>query len=500
MLRHLIKLSGDSLTYGIGGALARFTGLILLPLYANLFTTAEYGIFQTVTNLGALLLGIAVLGLDGATGMLYFASDNPDERRQVCTLWIAIAVVVAGPLAVLLMLASDWLSVLSTGVSEHTRLFRLGVAALPFTVLVFAFSNILRFLFRARSYVALNLGVTVLVASLVVYLVGIARMGLEGALWGTLIANAAIAGFGAWVVRGAVDLRFLAVTRSQTVTRTARRMLHLGLPLVPASLALWVISFSNTYFLVQMVSAAEAGVFRMGAQLASILALGVWGFQLAWGPYSLAIARDADAPRTYARMAVLFTTGVVGVSVLMAALAPILLAFLASPRYMSAAPVVGLLSLSAAAQGLYSIAALGLNLAQRTGPIAWSTMAAALASIILNIALIPTLGLLGASVAALISNVILALLVYRAAQKVHPIPYEPVKIAAVWLTGLACTVIAGLFYATTEVPLWLSAVVAVGLGATFAGAALALRAISFRELSAARASIAGALARRYGSG
>jgi O-antigen/teichoic acid export membrane protein len=500
VLRHLRNLSKDSIIYGLGGALARFTSLLLLPLFANLFTTGEYGIFQSVTNLGALLLGVTVLGLDGAAGMLYFASEDTTERSQVITVWVALSAVVAAPVAIVLMLSSDWLSLIATGTSAHSRLFALGVAALPFVLLVFVFSNILRFLFRSRSYVLLNLGVTTLVAVVIIFLVGFAGMGIEGALWGTLIGNAVVAALGAWTVRRAVDLRSLSKHWGDSVARTVRSMLRLGLPLVPASIALWIIAFSNTYFLIQIAGAGDAGVFRMGAQLASIVALVVWAFQLAAGPYNLSIARQHDAPRTYARIATLFTAGAVGISVLLAAFAPVLIAVFTNAQYTDAVPIVGLLSLAAAAQGLYSTTAIGLNLAQRTGPIAWSTMAAAGASLMLNALLIPTFGILGAGAAALAANLLSTVLVYRAAQRAYPIPYEPLKVAAIWGAGLVCTAVAGVFYMAGDKPLWASLLLTVGLAIIYSASLFALRVITPRELAIARASLAGALARRIGSG
>src|SRR5207248_8691665 len=139
------------------------------------------------------------------------------------------------------------------------------------------------------------------------------------------------------------------------------------MPLVPACVALLVIIFSNTYFLNQLVGAGQTGIFRAGAQLAALLGIGIWAFQLAWGPLSLSIAREPDAQRTYSRVATLYTAGAVGASVGLAALAPVLLRVLATGKYAGAAPVVGLLALAASALGAYYVMALGVNLAQRTG-------------------------------------------------------------------------------------------------------------------------------------
>jgi O-antigen/teichoic acid export membrane protein len=485
LLTRLAHVSKDAVAYGIAGALSRFSALILLPLYTNLFTKEEYGIFQSVTNLGALLLAITVLGLDGASSILYFATEDGRVKRLICTIWAVVSLVVSIPVTLVLIFGAEWLSWVATGTPQYATLFRLGVAVLPFSLFLLTTNNILRLLFRARAYALLNLGLTVLVVALIVYLVGVARWGLEGALWGALIGNAIVAVPSALVLKGTVSLSLL----KSGVWPMTRRMLQLGLPLVPAGIALWITNFSNTYFLLQLVGAGAAGVFRIGAQLASVLSLAIWAFQLAWAPYSLSIAREPDAPRTFSRIATLFTAGVVGVSVLMSALAPAILAVLTNKDYAQASSVIGLLSLAAAASGAYYVVSIGINLAQRTGLVAWTTIAAALSNVVLNLALIPLWGLVGAGIASLAANLLSTVLVYMMAQRVYNLPYESMRVLIIWLVGGACVAGAGVFNAVIAPPVWLSALAACALLLFFAATLLVARIITPSEITALIAAI-----------
>lgn len=485
MLTRLAHVSTDALVYGIAGALSRFSGLILLPLYTNLFTKEEYGIFQSVTNLGALLVAITVLGLDGASSILFFATDDARVKRLICTIWAVVSLAVSIPVTLILIFGAEWISWVATGTPQYATLFRLGMAVLPFSLFLLTTNNILRLLFRARTYALLNLGVTVLVVAIIVYLVGVAHWGLEGALWGALIGNAIVALPSGLVLKGTVSLSML---KSGAWPMT-RRMLQLGLPLVPASIALWVTNFSNTYFLLQLAGAGAAGVFRIGAQLASILSLAIWAFQLAWAPYSLSIAREPDASRTYSRIATLFTAAVVGVSVLMAALAPAILAVLTNRDYAQASSVIGLLSLAAAASGAYYVVSIGLNLAQRTGLVAWTTVAAAASNVVLNLVLIPLLGIVGAGIASLGANLLSTVLVYFMAQKVYHLPYESMRVLIIWLVGGACVGGAGVFNMVATPPAWLSVLVACALVLLFTGTLFMAQIVTRREIRTLAAAV-----------
>jgi O-antigen/teichoic acid export membrane protein len=354
------------------------------------------------------------------------------------------------------------------------------VAVLPFTVFLFVANNVLRFTFMARTYAALNFALTVLVTGAIVYLVAGAGMGLEGALWGTLAGTALLAVPAAWAIRDVVAAGHLR--RNSEALPTARRMLQLGLPLVPASVALWITNFSNTYFLLQLAGAGSAGVFRIGAQLAALLSLAIWAFQLAWGPYSMSIAREADAPRIYSRIAVLFTAGAVGLSVLLSALAPPLLQLLTTRDYAPAASVIGLLSLAASAAGAYQVVAIGVNLAQRTGPVAWTALSAAVTNVVLNLALIPVWGIVGAGLASLAANLVSTTLVFVMSQRLHPLPYRPLQIIAIWFVGSLCVAASGVFIVAAHPGVSISLAASLVLVIVYAAALFALRIISLNEI------------------
>jgi O-antigen/teichoic acid export membrane protein len=481
LLARLGRLSKDSLIYGVGGAVARYTSIFLLPIYTRAFsTTAEYGVLQSVSNFGALLLAITSLGLDGAAALLFFATDNPYERERICTLWVWLSALASLPLTLLLMAFADWVSLIATGSARYADLFRLGIAALPFSLLQVVFSNILRLTFRPRLYALFNFSLATLTALISIYLVVVAGIGPAGALWGTLIGTALVMFANGWVLRRTISV---ANIWGLHVLPTARRLLHLGMPLIPASVALWVISFSSTYFLIQIAGPAETGIFRVGAQLAALLGIGIWAFQLAWGPLSLSIAREPDAPRTYSRVATLYTAGAVGASVTLAALAPLLLRIFATGKYADAASVIGLLALATSALGAYYVVATGVNLVQRTGQIAWTTIVAAALNVALNALLIPIWGIVGAGLAALAANLTSTGLVYAMSQRYYPLPYRPLQLLTIWLSGSVCVILAALFNVVVQPPILISIGFTLILLAAYTVVLFIISAITMSELN-----------------
>jgi O-antigen/teichoic acid export membrane protein len=313
-------------------------------------------------------------------------------------------------------------------------------------------------------------------------------MEVMGALLGTLLGTAVASIVGLWTVRSAVEWRLLA----SEAWPVAGRLLRLGAPLVPAAAALWVISFSNTFFVARLLSTGDTGVFRVGAQIASVLGIAVYAFQFAWSPFSLSIAKAPDAHRVYTRVAMLYTAGSVGAAVLLGGAAPIVL-LLAKGDYAPASSVVGLLALAAVSVGLYYIAALGVNLAQRTGHVGWTNMAAALANVVLNATLIPLWGIVGAAIAALAANLLLVVLLYVMSQRLYPIPFDGVRMAAVWFVGSGAVAIAAAFNMVVQPPVWMSVAFTTALMLGYVLALFLLKAVTPGQISLGMAGVRAAL-------
>src|SRR5207253_7565913 len=123
----------------------------------------------------------------------------------VLTYFLSLSLHDALPIFTLLLIVfADWVSLAAVRSAQYANLFRLGIAVLPFSLLQWVFSQILRLTFRPRLYALLNFSLATLSALVSVYLVVVAHMGLAGALWGTLVGTAAITVESAWVLRDTI--------------------------------------------------------------------------------------------------------------------------------------------------------------------------------------------------------------------------------------------------------------------------------------------------------
>ena len=92
-------------------------------------------------------------------------------------------------------------------------------------------------------------------------------------------------------------------------------------------------------------------------------------------------------------------------------------------------------------------------------------------------------GIVGAGLAALASNLISAVLVYIIAQRLYHLPYQPVRLLAIWLVGSSCVAVASIVNVVLNPPLWLSMIMGSALLLFFAGTIFAFRIVTTSELA-----------------
>ncbi len=481
MLTRFKRLSKDSLIYGVGGALARSISIILLLIYAPLFGTQLYGVLNNVNATGALLLALLVFGLDGASSIFYFETDDIEQRRAVTSSWFYFSLLVSLPLCALLLLFSTPIAQLATRSADYADVVRLSIIAAPFTVVSFAFNNILRLKFRPVAYVELTLFTTALNVGVGLYLVLVMGMGITGAVLATMISAILTSMLGWWLTRDSYALHIdWALTG---------RLLRVGLPFAIASVALWVNNYISGPLLAQLAPDVKtgqtwAGIYGATLRVSIIIALVVSAFQLAWSPYSLSIARHEDAKRTYAKVLTYYTALFGGLALAMALFAHEALSLLDRNHqgYVQGYTILGLLSYSTVALGGYYIVSIGSNIAKRTANIGWTTVVAAACNIGLNYALIPWLGFLGAAIATFSANLLSAALLYVLSQRCYPVPYETGKVLRTLVLGLGLLVV-GLQVNTSH--WWLDALIKLGILAVYAVALPLLGIITEREMAVA---------------
>lgn len=436
MFDKLKELTKDTAIYGISTMIGRFLNFILVPLYTNIFSPADYGIIQLIYAYMAILNIVFIYGLDSA--YLKFASfkDVGDDKDNFSTPYVSI--LMTSLLFVFLIIMNISAIGNSLGIpSEYQYLIYFGAAILFLDANVVIPFLKLRLERRAKIfslYRIINILVNIL---LNVYLIIILKWGIEAILLSNLIASA-------------VSLLLLLPTiiknfRFKFHSVLFKRMLKFGLPFLPAGFAVMLVQVIDVPILEKLTDLQTVGIYKANYKLGIFMMLYVNMFQFAWQPFFLQNAKEPNAKEMFSKVLTYFTLAgsvmLVVVSLFISDIAQIRIAgfSIIGSEYWSGLHIVPIVLLAYLINGMYSVFSAGIYIEEKSIYVPFITGAGAVVNIIVNFLLIPVLSLTGAALATFASYFVMALGYYFVTQKFYQIKYELKRIGhilfAVLITG-----------------------------------------------------------------
>ena len=432
-LRRVIRQTS---LYAIGNVAVKASGLILAPLYLNtaLLPADAYG--QLVLLEATAQVAIPVAGLGLATGMLRFMSE-PEERRSpaIAFTTLILTLVLAVSAFVLLWFAAHILGGFLLDDRSNTLLPRLMAGYAALKVVSTVPYMLLRVRERAGWYaISMIAEWTVLVAG-VLYFLAVAQRGLEGVLI-AYVASAAVSAF-------AMSLFMLTHVEWRFNRRLVGRLLKFGVPLVLSAFAGLFLNVGDRYILKYLTDAETVGVYGWATRLGGAINMFfVQSFQLAFtviGLKTIGIGNRSLYRRTFRHYTIWTGWAVLGLSLLSYDLTLLLVElFGVDPYYLQADVMVLPVALGFMGYGVYIVVNNVLYATNLTHIIGLNVVTAATANLVLNFALIPYLGALGAALATTLSYGLLALLTALIAEKqIHVgYPWRILVIVVVLVIGL----------------------------------------------------------------
>lgn len=443
--------------------LPRAGALLLLPIYVAFLTQADFGTVSLVGSAALLLAIVYRLGLDGALLRLHYDVEGGDRR----SLYATVAATSLACAAVVTLLGVLLAPVITRDGEGHlVILLALGIAATN------AFQYVPSVWFRANQqtgrYLALALGAFAAVVAVTVLLVVVVRLGAIGSLVGQLAGATVMA-----VAAGAILWRLRPWRLRGDL---ARRSLDFGLPLLPHTLAGWLLNVSDRWLLGLLLglpasrALAEIGVYSLGYQLGYAVGLAAISFNAAWLPLLYRIAETPLATTVLREATTVVIAAFSALAAAVAVLAPDIIAVLAPPEWSAAADVAAVVALASAVHAAGLMLASGAYLVRNTRIMPLLTLAAAAVSIAANLVLIPTIGIIGAAWATLAAYAVLAVLIGVLAQRRFPVPLDGGRL--VIIAALAAGASLGAWMLAGPLP-----VAPVGVRLAVAAAAVAALAI-----------------------
>src|SRR3954447_22933489 len=444
MSGYLRRLATTGASYTAASILSKVIAVALLPLYTRYLTPADYGAAEVLFTAVVVASIVVRFGLIEAILRFYYRDDEDPAagvRSSFAGLfWLstlgALALFpLAGPLAELLIPEPEKLG---ESVSE---LVRIAIGGLWVLTMWEFMLTLFRLEERARAFFLPTLLNVLASIALTVVLVVVFDGGARGLLLGSYAAG------------GAFVLGLIASQRRRLSLRIdralLRRLFRFGLPTMPAEASLYLLNFVDRLIIVRSLGVAEVGLYSLAVKFAQAVNVLVRGFQLAWPPLAYSIRDDDEARRAYAVIVTLFVAGCAWVVAGMWLFSRWVVRALAAPEFFAAYKAIGLISTAVTLYALYLVLVVILGRTGRTEFNFPAAIGALVANIVLNLILVPSLGIVGAGLALVASYLVVLGLMYVFTQRLFPVPYEWGRLLRVVITVAALVAIAELLVPTS---------------------------------------------------
>ncbi|CAN5623247.1 polysaccharide biosynthesis C-terminal domain-containing protein [soil metagenome] len=432
---HAGKLFNQTIIYGIGLVLNRFLGFLLIPLYTNYFSPADWGLYNLIFSIWLFLGVIYTLGLENSFVKFFIEEKSIEGKKEIFSSTIFVLTITSILFSILLFLNAE--SIISLFNFENKpaalKLFKL------LTVLLIA-DNLnripllsLRAQAKAKIYTYFTLFTLVINTALNFYFVIFLKLGIESILYSSIIST-----FISLAAGLIINKEFIRLSVSVKKTKA---LLAFGNKFIYAGIFLLMIDISDRFFLKYFFDESVVGIYSACYRLGTVMSLMISAYKFSWTPYFLNIQKEADNKN--------IISGIFTKFIFLGAFLFLAFSFLIEPvvkinfsgfyiiqqSYWAGLVIIPFILLAYFFSGLYSTLTVAPFFANKTGYLLINVIIGFAINTILNILLIPKYSYIGAALATLFTFVSITILLFFQTIRIYELIFEKRKILII--TGVS---------------------------------------------------------------
>jgi O-antigen/teichoic acid export membrane protein len=409
MIREVL---GQSIVYGLAIILSRGMLMIALLGVALFLPPADYGALVMITTIGFLVNVTVALEISQGLARYYAGASETDKRIYSSTAWWFTVLMFVLFIATS-EFAAGYLCQLILGDDRYLNALRYALVVMSLNGIFYFMQCQFRWEFRSRDYAVVSFVYAVSSLGGSIGLGLIVDPAIDGVVFGQLLGSSVAVALGGRLLRASITCVF--------DIHKLKEMLQFSIPLVPASISLFVGLYASRIILNSVDSLEEVGIFGFASQIAGVTLLAIVGIQAALTPLIMARHSEPETPAKLARLFEGFTALAICACLGMGLFAREFIYLVGSPAYATSAPLVLILAPAVIINGMY-IFAPGLSIARKTIWQLWISLASAGLGVLASYWFIRMWGIYGAAFATLLSAVFFLVMWFAVSQKLYPIP------------------------------------------------------------------------------
>ncbi|WP_276889740.1 lipopolysaccharide biosynthesis protein [Faecalibaculum rodentium] len=387
------------LIYGFGSIISSVIPLIMLPVITRLMPDSFYyglsDISNTIVQFGTAL---AVMGMYDAVFRLFFDREDEDFQRTVCSTALVFTLISSLIVFLILILFRENLSLLFFGNEKYCNILYLTAIS----IFIGGTNSIVQIPTRTQNrrivFIVLNT-----IGPVVSYAISIPLL-----LNGYYLIALPVAAVGTALTK---EISFYVINRKWFDvrlfdTKVLKQLLVIAIPLLPNFLIYWIFNSSDRLMISWLIGASFTGIYAVGAKIGSAAQLIYQAFAGGWQFFAFSTMNEEQQVENNSRIFEYLGAISFGCATLVFALSHWLFRLLFTGVYIDAYICAPYLFLAPLMQMLFQVAANQFLVVKKTWPNMLILSVGAISNVLLNLFLIPRIGVEGASIATLVGYIV----------------------------------------------------------------------------------------------
>jgi len=387
------------IVYGLGGVIGKIIPLLMLPIITRLMPDIAYfglnDISNVVVSFGSAL---AIFGMYDAMFRLFFEKEEMEYKKSICSSALAFTIATSLIVFLILLCFRGALAELFFSSREYTNLLMLSAMS----ILIGATNSIVAAPTRINNQKNVYL-VTNLIAPLISYSISVPLL-LKGWYVIALPLAAVISAF-------SMELIFWGLNRKWFSYKLInwhyiKQMLRIAFPLMPNFLIYWVFNSADRLMLEKIIGQEAVGVYAIGGKIGQMSQLIYLAFAGGWQYFSFSTMKDEDQVEMTSSVFE-YLGGVAFIAIIfLTMINQWIFELFFTGDYVNGAIVAPYLFASPLLLMLFQIGSNQLLIIKKTWPNLLMLSLGAILNVLLNLYLIPLIGIEGAAIATFIGYIV----------------------------------------------------------------------------------------------
>ncbi|MBN1599809.1 MAG: oligosaccharide flippase family protein [Bacteroidales bacterium] len=410
MRKQLIEFLKDSLWYSIKPLLTKGLNFLIIPIYTAYLTPAEYGDLQYILAFGALFRNMVRMGM-GSAYWKFKSTNSGYDKGEVTKAFVLTQLFSSS--SVLL-------------ISFFIKFIFFNNSLIALFVVIYFLAETIHIIFedtqiiqranrRPKGYVTGVIAHSVILFLLNAFFIAVLKKDYTWVIYGHLLT---------FIIVSVIFGRLLTHEMSGRYNiPLVREMLKYGIPLMLGNIASFVITLSDRFFLKEMAGSEKLGLYSYGYKFGDLVySLLITTFFLSWNPIRWDIYEMKNGKEIFSKFNKILFISLPILGLLIISVALILAQILTVDKdFLKGLNIIFLIGFSHVLYGLFYFNSMGMLFTNKTGKVSQIIIISGVLNIILNFALIPTIGIFGAAIATFLSYFAMFILGSYYGNKYYPI-------------------------------------------------------------------------------